>query len=245
MQIARVLSLLLDYPRPGLLAAQSDIQAIIAESPLSAERQQALSAFVSARFNGDLMDWQSEYDTLFERGRSLSLLLFEHVHGESRDRGQAMVNLMNQYKEAGLEIGVRELPDYIPLYLEFLSTQGEENLRLGLEEVAHILALLAARLEQRDSDYAAVLHALLELSGVSVDIADVREQIANEKRDDTKEELDKVWEEEMVKFGPDSQTDGCSTAVNKPSETQRKDQYVPINWADITDAAQTEAQRGN
>jgi len=245
MQIARVLSLLLDYPRPGLLAAQEDIQTIIAESPLSVERQQALSAFVSTRFNGDLMDWQSEYDTLFERGRSLSLLLFEHVHGESRDRGQAMVNLMNQYKEAGLEIGVREPPDYIPLYLEFLSTQGEENLRLGLEEVAHILALLAARLEQRDSDYAAVLHALLELSGVSVDIADVREQIANEKRDDTKEELDKVWEEEMVKFGPDSQADGCSTAVNKPSETQRKDQYVPINWADITDAAQTEAQRGN
>lgn len=245
MQIARVLSLLLDYPHDGLLAAQADIEAIIADSPLSAERKQALAAFVQRRFAGQLMDWQSEYDGLFERGRSLSLLLFEHVHGESRDRGQAMVNLMNQYKEAGLEIGVRELPDYIPLYLEFLSTQGEENLRLGLEEVAHILALLAARLEQRDSDYAAVMHALLELSGVNVDLGDVREQIANEKRDDTKEALDKVWEEEMVKFGPDSQSDGCSSGVNKPSETQRKDQYVPINWADITDAAQTEAQRGN
>lgn len=236
MQIARVISLLLDYPTEGIVAAKQDLLHIIAESNLVDVRKADLAVFVERRCAGNLMDWQSEYDSLFERGRSLSLLLFEHVHGESRDRGQAMVNLMNQYKEAGLEIGVRELPDYIPLYLEFLSTQGEENLVLGLQEVAHILALLTARLEQRSSDYAAVTHALLNISGVAVDLDDVREQIANEKRDDTKEALDKVWEEEMVTFGPDSQGDGCSSGVNKPSESQRKDQYVPINWADMKDA---------
>lgn len=245
MQIANVISLLLDYPTEGLIEAKNDLLEIIEKSQLPPGEKQGLAAFVQDRCSRDLMDWQSDYDALFERGRALSLLLFEHVHGESRDRGQAMVDLMNQYKSAGLELDVRELPDYIPLYLEFLSTQGEENLQLGLQEVAHILALLAARLEQRESNYAAIMHALIYLSGVQLDVDDVREQIANEARDDTKEALDKVWEEEMVTFGPDSTADGCSSAVNKPSDTQRKDQLVPITWSDFKDAGQSEAQRGN
>lgn len=90
MQIARVLSLLLDYPRPGLLAAQEDIQAIIAESPLSVERQQALSAFVSTRFNGDLMDWQSEYDTLFER--ELFTVIAKRAANKENDRRDVGIN---------------------------------------------------------------------------------------------------------------------------------------------------------
>lgn len=245
MQIVNVISLLLDYPTAGLIEAQNDLLDIIENSTLPASEKQGLATFVQERCATELVDWQAEYDAMFERGRALSLLLFEHVHGESRDRGQAMVNLMKQYKDAGLELDVRELPDYIPLYLEFLSTQGEENLQLGLQEVAHILALLAARLETRESNYAALMHALIHLSGVTVDVDDVREQIANEERDDTKEALDKVWEEEMVTFGPDSSADGCSSAVTKPSESQRKDQLVPITWSDFKDAGQTEVQRGN
>ncbi|MEB0183005.1 nitrate reductase molybdenum cofactor assembly chaperone, partial [Pseudomonas sp. CCC3.2] len=85
---------------------------------------------------------------------SLSLLLFEHVHGESRDRGQAMVDMMAQYEAAGFAIGVKELPDYIPLYLEFLSTREDIEAREGLADVSHLLALLAARLEERESAYA-------------------------------------------------------------------------------------------
>ena len=70
------------------------------------------------------LEAQAKYDSLFERGRSLSLWLFEHVHGESRDRGQAMVDLMAQYDMAGFEINAKELPDYLPMYLEFLSHQA-------------------------------------------------------------------------------------------------------------------------
>ncbi|RUO36381.1 nitrate reductase molybdenum cofactor assembly chaperone [Aliidiomarina sanyensis] len=245
MQILHALSFLLDYPTAGVIEANRDLQKIISESALPGEDKNALSDFLMQRCSGDLMEWQAEYDSLFERGRALSLLLFEHVHGESRDRGQAMVNLLKQYREAGLEIGVRELPDYIPLYLEFLATQGDENAELGLQEVAHILALLAARLEQRDSNYASIFRALLAMSGVSIDLEDVREQIINEQRDDTKEALDKVWEEEMVTFGPDATADGCASAVNKPSEGQRKDQLVPISWADFKDVGQGDVQRGN
>ena len=81
---------------------------------------------------------------MFERGRALGLWLFEHVHGESRDRGQAMVDLIEQYKQAGLQLNLNELPDYIPLFLEFLATQGSENAREWLSEVEHILAYLCA-----------------------------------------------------------------------------------------------------
>ena len=234
MQVLQVISLLLDYPKPELVEARAELEQMIQQSPLSTDDKAALEAFIEHRTSMSLMDWQSEYDGLFERGRALSLLLFDQVHGESRDRGQAMVDLMNQYKTAGLDLGVKELPDYIPLYLEFLSTQGDENARLGLEEVAHILALLTARLEQRGSNYSLLFQTLLSISGVQIDLDDVRQQIANEKRDDTSKELDKVWEEEAVTFAGNDQMQGWPTAQNRPSEGQRRDQYVPLNTDDLS-----------
>ena len=181
----------------------------------------------------DILDWQSDYDGLFERGRSLSLLLFEHVHGESRDRGQAMIDLIQQYKSAGLDIGVRELPDYIPLFLEFLSTQGDENAQGWLQDVSHILGLLAVRLAKRDSNYATLFRALVHLSGAQINYEDLSEQIKDEKRDDTNEALDKVWEEEMVKFGQEANAEqGCPSGQYRPSESQRRDKDVPIQFVD-------------
>ncbi|KFZ29353.1 nitrate reductase [Pseudidiomarina atlantica] len=229
MQVLQVISLLIDYPREELLEAAPELRTLVRNSELSAAQQQAVDDFITERTSTNLMDWQSEYDSLFERGRSLSLLLFEHVHGESRDRGQAMVDLMNQYQQAGLEIDIKELPDYIPLYLEFLATQGEDNAREGLAEVAHILAVLAARLEQRESNYAVLFQSLLELAAVDVDLNDVRQQVQGEKRDDTPKELDKVWEEEMVTFTGNDATSTCPTAQNRPAESQRRDQYIPLN----------------
>lgn len=243
MDIIRVISLLLDYPEPQLQQASSDLLALVRQADISAQQQQQLAEFISERAKTDIMDWQSEYDGLFERGRSLSLLLFEHLHGESRDRGQAMVDLMQQYQQAGLDIGVRELPDYIPLYLEFLATQGEENARLGLAEVAHILSVLQCRLEHRNSNYRALFAALLELSGVQVELEPLREQLKAEQPDHTNEALDKVWEEEMVTFGPGAEKDGCATS-SKPSETQRRDQYVPMQWTDATKPASTNIPSG-
>lgn len=229
MQILQLISLLLDYPKPELVAAQQELLAVVAASDLTQSNKDSLSAFISQRCGADLMDWQSEYDGLFERGRSLSLLIFEHVHGESRDRGQAMVDLQAQYKEAGLDIGVKELPDYLPLYLEFLSTQGAENAQIGLEEIAPILAVLTCRLEQRESNYAALFQSLLSLSTAEVDLADIKAQIATEKRDDTPKALDKVWEEEMVTFMSAEQSNSACGTSNKPTESQRRDQFVPLS----------------
>ena len=193
---------------------------------------------------GDLMDWEEEYDGLFERGRSLGLWLFEHVHGESRDRGQAMVNLLAQYRLAGLEISDNELPDYIPLFLEFLSTQGDDNARSWLSEVEHILALLCGRLEKRESDYVAVFQALIAWAGIEKAMSAVASQVAGESRDDTPDALDKEWEEQAVTFDAASVESACPTSRNRPSDTQRKDQMVPVSWTGFHVPAEQSSNRG-
>lgn len=239
IKILSLLSRLIDYPTEHLFAHQQDIMQFIQQDEfLDDEQKTGLLAFVDKRFNGDLLDWQSEYDGLFERGRMLSLLLYEHIHGESRDRGQAMVDLLKQYRAAGLDIGVHELPDYIPLFVEFASTQGEENAKGWLQDVAPILALLAVRLQKRDSNYVALFTSLLQISGASIDMQDIALQVKNEKRDDTKKAMDKVWEEEAVTFGGDAVNGGCPTEQSKPSESQRRDQDVPIQFFDASKVKQ-------
>ena len=229
MKILTLMSRLLDYPTNELFAARNPMLDWIADSSLPLDHQKALADFVNRRLEGDLLDWQEEYDGLFERGRSLSLLVYEHIHGESRDRGQAMVELLAQYRAAGLEIAAHELPDHLPLLLEFISTQGEEAAG-WLSDIAPVLALLAARLEKRGSDYADLFKALLALSDAAVDLADIQRQIADEKPDHTPKALDKVWEEEAVTFGGDAINGGCPSQVQRPSESQRRDQQVPIGF---------------
>ncbi len=229
MKLLQVISLLMDYPTETIDQSRAELLEIVTQSALTAELKKSLSDFIYSRCAMRLLDWQSEYDGLFERGRSVSLLLFEHIHGESRDRGQAMVNLQQQYQAAGLDIAALELPDYIPLYLEFLSTQGDTNAQIGLEEVAHILAVLACRLDERKSNYAALFHGLLHLSQVQVDLGDIQQQIKSEQRDDTPEALDKVWEEETVSFTAESDADACGISIKRPTQAQSKDYQEFIN----------------
>lgn len=233
MDILSVISRLLDYPDDSIALEQESLAGMIENASLPAEQKAALQAFLAQRFAMNLFDWQSEYDGLFERGRSLALWLFEHVHGESRDRGQAMVDLMKTYTDAGLTISEHELPDYIPLFLEFLSTQGEANAKAWLQDVEHILALLFCRLEKRQSDYVVLFDALLHIAGSDVDLDQIRKQIGNEQRDDTKQAIDKEWEEEEVTFGADSLEKSCDSKNRKPSENQRRDLDIPISWVDF------------
>lgn len=196
-----VVSRLLEYPDADLWQHQQELRDALAEgSALNLQQAAQLNGFITTLCSGDLLDAQASYSELFDRGRATSMLLFEHVHGESRDRGQAMVNLMSQYQQAGMEIDSRELPDHLPLYLEYLSQRDEAEARGGLQDVAPILALLAARLKQRESDYAVLFDVLLGLSQSDVAVESVRQQIAGEARDDTPQALDAVWEEEQVKF---------------------------------------------
>ncbi|TNV22232.1 nitrate reductase molybdenum cofactor assembly chaperone [Buttiauxella sp. B2] len=202
-----VISRLLEYPDAALWQHKQELRDALAEGgSLNLQQAALLNDFITTLCSRELLDAQASYSELFDRGRATSLLLFEHVHGESRDRGQAMVNLMNQYQQAGMEIDSRELPDHLPLYLEYLSQRDEAQARDGLQDVAPILALLAARLKQRESDYAVLFEVLLGLSQSDVAVESVSQQIADEARDDTPQALDAVWEEEQVKFVADA---GC------------------------------------
>lgn len=246
MHVLYTVSRLLDYPDADLKTDAPDLCGLVEQSDLSTGAKNRLLAFMNHRMAGDLMDWQSDYDGLFERGRSVSLWLFEHVHGESRDRGQAMVDLLAEYRKAGLEIGQKELPDYLPLFLEFLATQGRANAQAWLSEVETILATMTCRLEQRKSDYADLFHVLLEVAGHRVDLNAMRAALADEKRDDTREAMDKAWEDEMVTFGPGDAHDSCTSGAAKAPGNSAKasnDQYVPITWVDFNTRQRPEQVR--
>ena len=199
-----IVSRLLEYPDAALWQHQQEMfEALASSEKLAKEDAHALGVFLRDLVAQDPLDAQSAYSELFDRGRATSLLLFEHVHGESRDRGQAMVDLMAQYERHGLLLDSHELPDHLPLYLEYLAQLPEEEALGGLRDVAPILGLLSARLQQRESRYAVLFELLLKLANTQVDSQKVAEKIADEARDDTPQALDAVWEEEQVKFFAD------------------------------------------
>jgi len=219
----RALARLLDYPTAELQAAAGELEAVIAAEPrLAGALRSRLGDWCRRLAEADLLDRQAEYVGLFDRGRSTSLLLFEHVHGESRDRGQAMVDLLAEYRAAGFELDARELPDYLPLFLEYLSTRPEGEIGRWLGEIRHILALLAARLEEREADHALVPLALLALIGAEDDIDAHRPQVREEASDHTPEALDAVWEEEAVRFSAESDQDCALQSAEGRRLAERK-----------------------
>lgn len=227
-----VLARLLDYPTEELQRAATEMQNVIAdEAHLSHPQRAALHGWIERIATSDLLDLQADYVALFDKGRSTSLLLFEHVHGESRDRGQAMVDLLEQYRQAGFELSARELPDYLPVFLEYLSTRDEADIAQQLSDIAHILALLAARLRERESDHALVPTALLAMVGADTAIDEHAEAVSKEARDDTPAALDAVWEEEAVRFNAASDEDCAlqSATGRRQAELKRQSQAeMPI-----------------
>jgi nitrate reductase delta subunit len=195
----KALAALLEYPDAALVEAMPEVEAVLAEeSVLEGADRDALAALVRFLRDSDLMDAQEAYVELFDRGRAVSLNLFEHVHGEARDRGQAMVDLKGLYEKNGLELSANQLPDYLPVFLEYLATRPLDEARESLGDVAHILAAIGAGLGRRASPWQAVFRALLRLAG----------EQSPEKRiagiavedDSSADALDRVWEADPVTF---------------------------------------------
>jgi nitrate reductase delta subunit len=203
MKTLKALSALLTYPTEELAAAIPEIRAALqAEGALPARDLQALEPLLSSLGSDDIYDLQERHIQLFDRTRSLSLHLFEHVHGESRDRGQAMVDLKAVYEAAGFEIEGTELPDFVPLFLEYGSVLPDAEARLLLAEPAHVLAALGERLRKRNSPYAAVFEALVGLAAAQPGAGAFEALVAEADVDpDDLKALDAVWEEEEVRFG--------------------------------------------
>ena len=225
----RALALLLDYPNEAMQLHLAEIRDVL--GPLEPGRpaaRESLQGLIDHMAVTDLMDLQAEFVDTFDRGRSTSLNLFEQVHGDSRDRGQAMVDLLAQYQEVGLDLQAKELPDYLPVYLEYCSVLDPGAAREALEEVALLVAHLTVALDRRESPWVAVTSAVCRLSGVNDWRALVAQQTGQEAHpptpgprdiqreglpaDWTPAGLDAVWAEEPVDF-----LGACSPQHAKPS----------------------------
>jgi nitrate reductase molybdenum cofactor assembly chaperone NarJ/NarW len=193
----RALAALLGYPTPELVAALPEIRVVVdGEARLGRRERRALRALIAELAASDLIDAQERYVDLFDRGRATSLHLFEHVHGESRDRGQAMVDLNATYAQAGLALAANELPDYLPVLLEFVSLQPDAVSRAMIGDCAHIVRKVGDALAKRESAYSAVLAAVLALTGEPGLGTDPT------RADEKDRALDEEWVEEPVIFGP-------------------------------------------
>jgi nitrate reductase delta subunit len=209
----RVLARLLSYPEASMRVHMTEMRdALHGEAALGAERQGELDALMHSLTQGDEIEVEENYVDLFDRGRATSLHLFEHVHGDSRDRGPAMIDLAQTYEQAGLYLAPGELPDYLPAVLEFASTLPPPEASAFLGEMAHILNAIHAALQQRRSNYAVILAALIELAGEEVHPVKPAEE----------QPLDASWTEPAV-------FDGCAAQGQAKLDRNVKAQPQPIH----------------
>lgn len=208
----RALALLLSYPTEATRALlPAAAEALSGDTQLPAPIRRALVRLAGEIASDDLYDVQERYVWLFDRTRSLSLNLYEHVHGESRDRGQAMVALLELYRSKGLELSANELPDHLPVFLEFLSTLPDAEAASLLGEASHVLEAIAERLHKRESSYRAVFGALAALAAAPGDAEALASLLAEpDDNPDDLEAMDKLWAETAVTFGPSDV--GCPKA---------------------------------
>ncbi|MBL8700771.1 MAG: nitrate reductase molybdenum cofactor assembly chaperone [Alphaproteobacteria bacterium] len=198
MKTYRILARLLDYPTAPLVAALPELRALlVAEDVLPPAPRAAVIGLMERLATADLIDSQAIHVQHFDRVRTLSLHLFEHVHGDARSRGQAMVDLVELYRRHGLDVTAKELPDYLPLVLEFFSVMAPGAAREHLAETTPILARLKARLEARGSDYASLFDALIAIAAIKV--APVA--IDGDPDEESPEAIDRAWEDAAVTFG--------------------------------------------
>ena len=191
----RVLAHLLSYPDATLREHLGEMQAALQqERALNPARLAELGALMQRLASPRTMDTEAAYVETFDRGRGTALHLFEHVHGDSRDRGPAMVDLIKTYEQAGLYLAPGELPDHLTVVLEYASTQPPAAAREFLREIAHILQQIFSALLRRESPYATVLAAVLDLAGERAQAVKIPDEPA----------LDESWEEPLA-------FDGCST----------------------------------
>lgn len=198
----RALAALLTYPHPELIAALPEIGEVIAQTRvLRAADKERLGALLARLSAGEQLEQEEAYVGLFDRGRRTSLHLFEHLHGESRDRGAAMVDLLHTYEGAGLYLKDGELPDYLPALLEFVSCIEAAQARLILADCAHLLRPLGETLVGKGSDYACIFEAILYFTHE----AGLDWTNAPSPPEEDFESLDKEWQEQPAFNGSNQQ----------------------------------------
>lgn len=224
MKTFKTLGLLLTYPEGSVYKASGEIIALLRDEGVLPEKSvKRIEQFLTNQKSKDLLEVQEDYVETFDRGRAHCLHLFEHIHGESRDRGQAMVDLTDAYASKGLYINNNELPDYLPLFMEYLSRCSFEEASSLLGEAIDVIAMIGAKLKKRKSPYAEVFAAIEVLSAVKPDQVKIKEALEAAPKDPvTLEELDEEWQEAEA-FSGDPLQDvavSCNTCNAFPNATE-------------------------
>lgn len=206
MELYRILSALLCYPDEELIQSIDSLKDILSTD------QTVDTSFLQPLFKefkeNDLISLQETYVQTFDRTPTHSLHLFEHIHGEDRIRGQALSDLLSEYKKLGFETISKELPDYLPLFLEFLALCDAEKAQELLDSAIHVIAHIKNKLEQAESPYAGIFNILLSLSSIqpqpliAASIRDMDDLI--DKMGITPEGL-----EPLLPFGPSNSCNSC------------------------------------
>ena len=217
MKTYRALGALLSYPTEDLIEALPEIREALRQEAMAAPAHLAsIDALIAHLEAGDLMDVQDAYVSLFDRTRSMSLHLYEHLYGEARERGQAMVRLQTLYKFHGFTHVSEELPDYLPLFCEFLSLMPERTARTILSDAAAVIEALNQRAEKRGTPYAGVFAALTSLASREVDRTLLAEIMrGGGVEDDSLEALDREWEDAPVTFGEGDAAKSCEPMTSR------------------------------
>ncbi len=203
MKTFKLLGLLLTYPEGTVYSASDELlQTLRSEALLPEKFIKKIEIFLTTQKAQDLMAVQEDYVETFDRGRAHCLHLFEHIHGESRDRGQAMVDLSETYAKKSLHIDSGELPDYLPLFMEYLSRCEPQDATELLGEAIDVIAVIGAKLKKRKSPYADIFASIEVLSAAKTDAEKIKTALKEAHRDpETLEELDKQWREAEVFTG--------------------------------------------
>lgn len=228
MRSLRVLSRALNYPTAELLVQTDALKEVLVEDGfLKKKSLKRMVAFLDELGSTELMQAQENYVEIFDRGRAHCLHLFEHVHGESRFRGQAMLDLSERYAEKGLHIGVGELPDYLPVFLEFISICKPDEGLETLSQAAPVIATIGEKLKRKKSGYQHVFGAIVELSGAKLSKAEIEKAAdASLPNIQTLDDLDKEWQEPEAFGGASDCATGCDPMPLMPSQ---KDEFVGAN----------------
>lgn len=162
----KLLAALLDYPTTLTIQIVNELHELLQSCQLFDEKSKDdIIKFASLHKNNNLLEWQQEYSSIFDITPITSLYLFEHIYGDSRKRGIAMSSLLETYAGYGLEISNQELPDYLPVFLDFISYIEDQNEALSyLADINEILKSIYEALIKCGSNYTLLLQCLITLS---------------------------------------------------------------------------------
>ena len=202
MQTIKALGVLLLYPEDAIIEALYELRQVIEKEPLlSPEQTAAVVHCIEAMRSQRLLALPEQHVQLFDNSPKHALYLFQHLYGDSPDRGPAMADLIEMYRDHGYQPMANDLPDYLPLYCEFAAQFEEQEARALLGRALPVLELIALRLEQQGSAYSGVFSALGSLAIADEETEAVAQLLKVQARNSkTEQTLDEAWQERPVSF---------------------------------------------